>query len=77
LFIAKPAKADVNDDVQKNCTIVKADDKSELRKKMKKVENDYQCKLQDYYTGISCCGDSLIRLAFSNNAQKPTQCSRK
>ena len=56
------------EDLQNICTIVKADDKSELRKKMKKVESDYRLKLQDYYTGISCEGESLIRIAFLNNA---------
>ncbi|WP_158768518.1 DUF3718 domain-containing protein [Paraglaciecola sp. L1A13] len=62
------AHADVNEDLQNICTIVKADDKGELRKKMKKVESDYRLKLQDYYTGISCDGESLIRIAFLNNA---------
>ncbi|QHJ12784.1 hypothetical protein FX988_03042 [Paraglaciecola mesophila] len=62
------AQADVAEDLQNICTIVKADDKSELRKKMKKVESDYRLKLQDYYTGISCEGESLIRIAFLNNA---------
>ena len=60
--------ADVVEDLQNICTIVKADDKGELRKKMKKVESDYRLKLQDYYTGISCEGESLIRIAFLNNA---------
>ncbi|GAC31757.1 DUF3718 domain-containing protein [Paraglaciecola polaris] len=62
------AHADVVEDLQNICTIVKADDKGELRKKMKKVESDYRLKLQDYYTGISCEGESLIRIAFLNNA---------
>lgn len=35
---------------------------------MKKVQADYKLKLQDYYTGISCGGESLIRTAFLNNA---------
>jgi hypothetical protein len=62
------AVADVNQDLANICTIVKANDKSELRKKMRKVEADYKLKLQDYYTGISCDGKSLIRFAFSNDA---------
>ena len=65
---AGAAQADVNTALQNICTIVKADDKSELRKKMKKVQSDYKLKLQDYYTGISCGGESLIRTAFKNNA---------
>jgi len=50
------------------CTIVKVDDKGELRKKMKKVQSAFRLKLQDYYSGISCGGNSLIRTAFLNNA---------
>lgn len=60
--------ADINADLQNICTIVKADDKDELRKKMKKVESDHKLKLQDYYSGITCGGDSLIRTALLNNA---------
>ena len=66
--VLSSAQAGVAEDLQNICTIVKADDKSELRKKMKKVESDYRLKLQDYYTGISCEGESLIRIAFLNNA---------
>ena len=68
LAFAGTAQADVNVALQNICTIVKADDKSELRKKMKKVQADYKLKLQDYYNGISCGGNSLIRTAFLNNA---------
>jgi len=50
------------------CNIVVADDKSELRKKMKIVRSDFQMKLQDYYDGVSCNGNSLIRTAVLNNA---------
>ena len=66
---AGTAQADVNSALANICTIVKADDKSELRKKMKKVQSEYKLKLQDYYTGISCGGNSLIRHAFLNNAE--------
>ena len=68
LMFAGSAQADVNEALQNICTIVKADDKGELRKKMKIVEADYRLKLQDYYTGVSCDGQSLIRTAFTNNA---------
>jgi hypothetical protein len=60
--------ADINEDLANICTIVKADDKGELRKKMKKVQAEYKLKLPDYYSGISCGGMSLIRFAFSNDA---------
>lgn len=67
LFIGN-AQADINEALQNICTIVKADDKGELRKKMKVVESDYRMKLQAYYTGISCGGNSLIRTALLNNS---------
>jgi hypothetical protein len=50
------------------CNIVVADDKSELRKKMKIVRSNFKMKLSDYYEGISCNGNSLIRTAVLNNA---------
>jgi hypothetical protein len=62
------AQADVNAALQNICTIVKADDKGELRKKMKRVQSDYRLKLKDYYAGISCGGNSLIRTAMKSNA---------
>ncbi|MCC2615218.1 DUF3718 domain-containing protein [Aestuariibacter halophilus] len=65
---AGTAHADINDALQNICTIVKTDDKGELRKKMKKVQSDYRLKLRDYYNGISCGGQSLIRTAMLNNA---------
>ena len=48
--------------------LVVADDKSELRKKMKVVRSDFRLQLRDYYTGISCDGNSMIRAAALNNA---------
>ena len=68
LTVAGTAQADVNTALANICTIVKADDKAELRKKMKTVQKDYKLKLQDYYTGVSCGGESLIRTAFKANA---------
>ncbi len=62
------AMADINDALANICTIVQADDKGELRKKMKNVEDDFRLKLQDYYTGITCDGNSLIRHAMLANA---------
>eukprot|EP01026_Neomeris_dumetosa_P041809 TRINITY_DN34692_c0_g1_i4.p2 TRINITY_DN34692_c0_g1~~TRINITY_DN34692_c0_g1_i4.p2 ORF type:complete len:140 (+),score=5.39 TRINITY_DN34692_c0_g1_i4:111-530(+) len=62
------AQADINVALQNICTIVKTDDKGELRKKMKKVQSDYRLKLKDYYSGISCGGNSLIRTAMLNEA---------
>ncbi|MBT1449432.1 DUF3718 domain-containing protein [Glaciecola sp. XM2] len=50
------------------CNIVQSDDKSELRKKMKDVRANYSLKLADYYDGISCNGNSLIRTALLSDA---------
>ncbi|MCW8090253.1 DUF3718 domain-containing protein [Alteromonas sp. ASW11-130] len=68
LTFANVAQAAVEDDLANICTIVEADDKGELRKKMRRVQSDYRLKLHDYYTGISCNGNSLIRTALANNA---------
>ncbi|NMH58842.1 DUF3718 domain-containing protein [Alteromonas ponticola] len=68
LVFAGAAQANIESELANICNIVKVDDKGELRKKMKKVETDYRLKLQDYYTGISCDGQSLLRTAFLNNA---------
>ena len=62
------AQANINDALANICTIVQADDKGELRKKIRLVESDYRLKLRDYYSGISCGGNSLIRTAILNNA---------
>lgn len=68
--VAGTAQADVSSALQNICTIVKADDKGELRRKMKKVQSEYKLKLQDYYTGITCGGNSLIRTAFKADANE-------
>ena len=68
LTLTGTAQADINDALQNICTIVKADDKGELRKKMKRVQSDFRLKLKDYYSGISCGGNSLIRTAMKNNS---------
>ena len=66
--VTAPAQANINEALANICTIVQADDKGELRKKMRSVQSDYRLKLKDYYTGISCGGESLIRTAFMSNA---------
>ncbi|MBT1449426.1 DUF3718 domain-containing protein [Glaciecola sp. XM2] len=50
------------------CDIVKTDDKGELRKKMKSVRSNFNLQLHDYYSGITCNGTSLIKLAIMNNS---------
>ena len=68
LIFAGTAQADVSEALQNICTIIKADDKGELRKKMKRVQSDYRLKLKDYYSGVSCGGNSLIRTAMLNDS---------
>ncbi len=68
LAFSNVAHANINDALANICNIVQADDKGELRKKMRSVESDYRLKLHDYYTGISCNGQSLIRAAIQSNA---------
>ncbi len=67
-LVSVQAQADVNADLENICTIVKTDDKSQLRKKLKQVRSDYRLKLRDIYNNISCGGQSLIRVAMQNNA---------
>ncbi|MFT4811001.1 MAG: hypothetical protein ACI9LX_004370 [Paraglaciecola sp.] len=68
LLFAGNAQADISEALQNICTIVKADDKGELRKKMKRVQSDFRMKLKDYYSGVSCGGNSLIRTAMLNDS---------
>ena len=68
LGVSGMAQANVNEALANICTIVQADDKGELRKKMRSVESDYRLKLKDYYSGVSCNGNSLIRTAMLSNA---------
>jgi hypothetical protein len=60
-------QANVSEALQNICTIVKIDNKSEFRKKMKRIESGFNLKLKDYYTGISFSGKGLIRTAMLNN----------
>ena len=68
LAFSATASANVEEALANICTIVSADDKGELRKKMRAVQSDYRLKLHDYYSGISCNGQSLIRTALTNDA---------
>ena len=68
LVVSGMAQANVNEALANICTIVQADDKGELRKKMRSVESDYRLKLKDYYSGVSWSGNSLIRTAMLSNA---------
>lgn len=67
-IVVSPAQANIESSLSNICDIVKTNDKSELRRKMRNVENDYGAKLRDYYSGITCSGTSLIKLAILNDA---------
>lgn len=68
MFQSNLASASIEDALANICNIVIANDKSELRKKIKNVQNDFRVRLDDYYEGITCGGNSLIRTAILNNA---------
>ncbi|QPG06780.1 DUF3718 domain-containing protein [Salinimonas marina] len=68
LLFCGTANASIENALANICTIVEADDKGELRKKMRAVQSDYRLKLHDYYSGISCNGQSLIRTAIQSNS---------
>lgn len=68
LTVSTSANAEIEAALANICEIVKTDDKGELRKKMENVRSNYQLQLRDYYNGISCGGNSLIKLAILNNA---------
>lgn len=59
---AKAAEADPL--VASICDYVKANDKNRLRKKLK----ESRVKLRQVYSGISCDGQSLLRTAYTTNA---------
>ena len=59
LALTGTANANVEEALANICTIVSADDKGELRKKMRAVQSDYRLKLHDYYSGISCNGQIM------------------
>lgn len=68
LLSSYQAQASIEEALANICAIVQSDDKGELRKKMRSVSADYNLKLRDYYNGITCGGNSLIRVAVLNNS---------
>jgi hypothetical protein len=63
-----PAQASIEQALANICDVIKTNDKSGLRKKMKTAQSDYGLKLADYYGGITCGGSSMIRYAIINGA---------
>lgn len=68
LTFSTSASAEIEAALANICEIVKTDDKGELRKKMNTVRSNYSLQLRDYYNGITCGGNSLIKLAILNNS---------
>jgi hypothetical protein len=62
--VSAPAVANGDQLVANICDYVKSDDKNRLRKKLK----ESRVKLRNIYTSISCDGSSLLRTAYSANA---------
>ena len=62
--VSAPAVANTDQLVANICDYVKSDDKNRLRKKLKEA----RVKLRNIYTGLSCDGSSLLRTAYSANA---------
>lgn len=70
LGLTNVAHADINTDLANICTIVKNNDKAQLRKKIKKIKKDYKIRLPDVYSSISCGSNSLIRHAMKHSANE-------
>lgn len=70
LVFSLTATADIDADLQNICTIVKNNDKGELRKKVKNIKKNYKMNLGVYYGGVSCGGTSMIRYALTNSANE-------
>ncbi|GAB2707859.1 DUF3718 domain-containing protein [Aliiglaciecola aliphaticivorans] len=68
LFYASNAKANINVALKNLCSLVASDDTSTLQQKITEMRTHYRLKLQHYYDGISCDGQSLIRTALLNKA---------
>lgn len=69
VLVSAPSQAsEVEEALANICNIVVADDKSELRKKIRIVRSNFRLQLKDYYTGIKCNGNSMIREAVLNNS---------
>ncbi|MEP4888819.1 MAG: DUF3718 domain-containing protein [Aliiglaciecola sp.] len=73
VFYASNAKGDINTALNSLCAIVASDDYSNLQQKLTEMRTQYRLKLQHYYDGISCGGQSLIRTALLNEAHHTAQ----
>ncbi|MFT5789277.1 MAG: hypothetical protein ACI8SJ_001393 [Shewanella sp.] len=64
ISISTPALANQDQLAANICNYVVSDDKNRLRKKLK----ESRVKLRNIYDGVSCDGDSLLRLAMKSGS---------
>ncbi|MCL1058531.1 DUF3718 domain-containing protein [Shewanella gelidimarina] len=64
ISISTPALANQDQLAANICNYVVSDDKNRLRKKLK----ESRVKLRNIYDGVSCNGDSLLRVAMKNGS---------
>lgn len=69
VFCSNANASDPTDSLRNICTIVKNNDKTELRKKLSLMKREFRLKLDDYYAGITCAGNSLIRHAMKSDSE--------
>ena len=68
LTISPLANASLEDELSNLCTIIKNDDKSQLRKKLSRIEKTYRLKLTKYYAKLGCNNVELLRFAVIHQA---------
>ena len=68
LCIPMKAVASLEDELANICTIVKNDDKTQLRKKLTRIEKEYRLKLAKFYDSLRCNNLELIRFAVIHNS---------
>lgn len=68
LAVSPSASASVEDELSNLCTIIKNDDKSQLRKKLSRIEKTYRLKIAKYYTKLGCNNVELLRFAVIHKA---------
>lgn len=68
LLMSTSATASLEDSLQNICTIVQANDVTELRKKERSVRNDYNLQIRDYFDGIICTGEDMVLFAYRSGS---------